>query len=193
LKRFPASVTLVVAMGLLEVEDGNVEDAMRDYQTAVQAEPNSPIVWELLGGIQMGNGNYLQAIHTFQKAAQLDPSNPRPLFYEGLVYTKMPNGTDAALDFFFRSLEKNRELAAPYFWIGSLYLHRAHKYKLAEKYLEDAVKRAPRWAAANQALIQCYRILNENRKAEALELRFKNAVPHSEPDPDGGALLESRQ
>jgi tetratricopeptide (TPR) repeat protein len=193
LKRFPSSVTLIVAMGLLEVEDGNVEDAVQDYQTAIQADPNSPIVWKLLGGIQMEKGNYSQAIQTFQKAAQLDPSNPQPLFYEGLAYTKVPNGTDGALECFLRSLEKNPELPAPSFWIGSLYLHRAHKYKLAEKYLEEAVKRAPGWGAANQTLIQCYRILNEDRKAEALELRYREAVHQSQSGPEAEALLESRQ
>lgn len=193
LKRFPSSVTLMVAMGLLEIEDGNVKDAMQDYQSAIQAAPNSPIAWKLLGGIQMEKGDYSQAIQTFQKAAQLDPSNPQPPFYEGLAYTKVPNGTDAALECFLRSLEKNPELSASYFWIGSLYLHRAHKYELAKKYLEEAVKRAPGWAAANQALIQCYRILKEDRKAEALELSYKEAVRQSQSGPDGEAVLESRQ
>jgi TolA-binding protein len=87
----------------------------------------------------------------------------------------------------------NPELPATYFWIGSLYLHRAHKYKLAEKYLEEAVKRGPDWAAANQMLIQCYRILKEDRKAEALDLRFKEAARQSRSGPDGEAGLESRQ
>jgi tetratricopeptide (TPR) repeat protein len=192
-KRFPSSVTVIVLKGLAEVEDGNAEDAMQDYQTAIQVDPNSPIVWKLLGGIQMMNGNYSQAIQTFQKAGQLDPKNPQPVFYEGLAHAKVPNGTDAALECFFRSLKKNPELAAPYFWIGSLYLHRAHKYILAEKYLEQAVKRAPGWAAANQTLIQCYRILNEDGKAEALELRYKEAVRQSRSGPDGEALLEPRQ
>ena len=174
-------------------EDGNVEDAIRDYQTAIQEDPNSPLTWKLLGEIQMVNGTYSQAIQSFEKAGQLDPGNPQPALYEGLAYAKLPNGTDAALGCFFRSLRKNPELPDPYFWIGSLYLHRAHKYILAEKYLEEAVKRAPRWAAANQALIQCYRILKEDQKAEALDLRYKEGVSQSQPGPDGEVLLEPQQ
>ncbi len=87
----------------------------------------------------------------------------------------------------------NPELPATYFWIGSLYLHRAHQYILAEKYLEEAVKRAPGWAAANQTLIQCYRILKEDGKAEALELRYKETVRQSPSGPDEQGLLETRQ
>ena len=192
-KRFPSSVTLIVAMGHVEVEDGNVEDAIQDYQTAIQEDPNSPLTWKLLGEIQMVNGTYSQAIQSFEKAGQLDPGNPQPALYEGLAYAKLPNGTDAALGCFFRSLRKNPELPDPYFWIGSLYLHRAHKYILAEKYLEEAVKRAPSWAAANQALIQCYRILKEDQKAEALDLRYKEGVSQSQPGPDGEVLLEPQQ
>lgn len=193
LKRFPSSAPLIVAMGLVEVEDGNVKEAMEDYQTAMQADPNSPIAWKLLGEIQMVNGNYSQAIQTYQKAGQHDPTNPQPLFYEGLAYAKAPKGTEAALECFFRSQKLNPELPATYFWIGSLYLHRAHKYVLAEKYLEEAVRRAPGWAAANQTLIQCYRILKEDGKAEALELRYKEAVGQSPSGTDDGGLLEPRQ
>ena len=193
LKKFPSSVNLLVAMGHVEVEDGNVEDAMQDYQTAVQLDPNSPLTWKLLGEIQMVNGDYSQAIQSFEKAGQLDPKNPQPVFYEGVAYAKVTNGTDAALECFFRSLKINPELPDSYFWIGSLYLHRAHKYILAEKYLEDAVKRAPGWAAANQTLIQCYRILKEDRKAEALELRYKEAVRRSQSDPEGEPLWERAQ
>ncbi len=92
LKRFPSSVTLMVALGLVEVEDGNVKEAMQDYQTAIQADPNSPIAWKLLGEIQMVNGNYSQAIQTYQKAGQLDPRNPQPVFYEGIAYSKAAQG-----------------------------------------------------------------------------------------------------
>jgi tetratricopeptide (TPR) repeat protein len=189
LKRFPNSVTSLVAMGLVELEDGNVQEAMQDYRTALQAEPNSPIACKLLGGIQSASGDYLEAIQTFEKAAELDPKDPQAVFYEGLAYAKMQDGTEKAIGCFFRSLKLNPQLADRYFWIGSLYLHREHKYDLAERYLEEAVKRAPSWAPANQALIQCYRILKKDQKVKALELRYKEAVQQSQSGPDLKTLL----
>jgi tetratricopeptide (TPR) repeat protein len=176
-------------MGLVELEDGNVQEAMQDYRTALQAEPNSPIACKLLGGIQSASGDYLEAIQTFEKAAELDPKDPQAVFYEGLAYAKMQDGTEKAIGCFFRSLKLNPQLADRYFWIGSLYLHREHKYDLAERYLEEAVKRAPSWAPANQALIQCYRILKKDQKVKALELRYKEAVQQSQSGPDLKTLL----
>jgi len=190
LKRFPSSVALVVAMGHVEAEEGNVEEALQDYQTAIQKDPNSPLAWKLLGEIQMVKGDYSQAIQAFEKAGQLDPKNPQLAFEEGVAYAKVPNGTEAALECFLRSLKKNPESPEPYFWIGSLYLHRAHKYDLAEKYLEEAVTRAPGWAAANQTLIQCYRLLKKDEKAQALDLRYKEAVRRSQSSPDGENVWE---
>ena len=47
LRRFPSSAPLIVAMGLVEVEDGNVKEAMEDYQTRASGTRGSipEVLW----------------------------------------------------------------------------------------------------------------------------------------------------
>jgi len=190
--RFPNSLTVTVARGFLELEVGTPESAMKYYFRAVQLEPDSSLTSELLGRIEMAKGDYSSALQAFKRAAELAPLDPRPLFLEGLAYTRTENGTDKAIDCFSRSLKLNPELADRYFWLGSLYFNRKHEYKLAEKYLEEAVKRAPNAAAANQMLIQCYRVLGENQKAADQADRYKQAMRQSPPGDDLKVVLDKQ-
>jgi tetratricopeptide (TPR) repeat protein len=166
---------------------------MRYYRTAIQVEPDSPLACKLLGRIQMGKGEYSEAIQTFKRAGRLAQLDPQPDFFEGLAYTRIGNATDQAIECFSRSLKLNPELPDGYFWLGSLYFHRKHEFKLAEKYLEEAVRRVPNWPAANQVLIQCYRMLGEDRKAADQVVRYREAASQSPPVFDLRAFLDTQR
>jgi tetratricopeptide (TPR) repeat protein len=192
-RRFPNSAAITVAKGFLQLEIGDLEKATEAYRAAVQMKPDFPMACKLLGRIEMAKGNYLEAIQIFKRAAQLAPLDPQPPFFEGLAYARVVNGTDMAIDCFLRSLKLNSELADRYFWLGSLYFHRKHEYELAKKYSEEAVRRAPSWAPANQLLIQCYRLLGENRLAAETEIRFREAVRQTVPGSDFRAFLDTQR
>ena len=71
-------------------------------------------------------------------------------------------------------LDPNR--ASTYYWLGSLYFHRDHDYRVAAQYLEQAVDRAPELEAAHQMLIQAYKRLGDGAKAAAQLRRYEEMV-----------------
>src|SRR5438034_1091398 len=83
---------------------------------------------------------------------------------------------EKAIEHFKRSLELDANRASTYYWLGSLYFHRDHDYRVAVQYLEQAVDRAPELEAAHQMLIQAYKRLGEDAKAAAQLRRYEEIV-----------------
>lgn len=192
LSRFPKSVTIWVAAGLVELEAGNLDDAMKDYDEAITLAPESSTAWQLLGKIQAAQGELQKAISTFQRAAQLDPADAQPDFLAGIAYMNLENGSDMALKSFLHALHLNPDFPDTYYWIGTLYLRRKQQYNLASQYFEGALRRAPAWGAAHQLLIQCYRLLGSNAKAEEQVLKYRNSMRSLQPVSDLKAFLEKQ-
>jgi len=192
LNRFPRSVTIWVAAGLVELEAGNPDDAMKDYDEAIALAPKSSSAWQLLGRIQVAQGELQKAISTFQRAAQLDPADAQPDFLAGVAYMRLENGSDMALKSFLRSLHLNPDFPDTYYWLGTLYLRRKQQYNLAAQYFRQALRRAPAWGAAHQLLIQCYRLLGDNAKAEEQVRKYRNSMRSSQPLSDLKVFLEKQ-
>lgn len=193
LQRFPKSARVQVAMGLLELVTGNAEFAMVHYRKAAELAPNTPQVYKLLGRIELKQGHYKGAIEAFKKAALLNPADAQPHFFSGLAYMKLEQGSDQALHSFLASLKLDPELPETYFWIGTIYARREHEYRLAAKYLEECLKRAPSWAAPYQLLIQSYRLLGDNTRAEEEVSRYKESARKVRPQSDLRTFLDKDQ
>lgn len=168
--RLPNSINIRVHMGLLELEGGNLAEALKVYQDASAIDSNSPAVLQLLGRIQMAQRSYPEAVATFERAARLAPGDAATHFYEGQAWMKMDDGSDRALESFTRSLQLDPRRAKTYYWLGSIYFHRKRDYRRAVEYLQQAVSRAPELEAAYQMLIEAYRLLGDEEKA-AEEIR----------------------
>jgi tetratricopeptide (TPR) repeat protein len=192
LDRFPRSVQIRVAAGLLELESGNPEDAMSDYRQAIALAPESPLAFQLLGRIQMAQGDLQEAISTFQRTVRLNPTDAQPDFLAGLAYMRLGDQPDMALKSFLLSLQLNPDSPGTYYWIGMIYLRRKHQYNLAAQYFLEALRRAPGWGAAHQSLIQCYRFLGEYTKAEEQARKYREAMRSVQPLSDLKAFLETQ-
>jgi tetratricopeptide (TPR) repeat protein len=116
---------------------------------------------------------YPDAIVTFERAAKLSPADAGIHFYAGQACMKTEQGTARALDHFKRSLELDPNRGSTYYWLGSLYFHRLHEYRVAVQYLEQAVDRSPELEAAHQMLIQSYKRLGEDEKAAGQLRRYQ--------------------
>ena len=93
---------------------------------------------------------------------------------------------------FLRSLKLNPDLPSTYYWIGVVYLRRKQQYNLAAQYLLQAVQRAPGSGAAYQSLIQCYRLLGDDAKAEEQTRKYREAMRSAQPLSDLKAVLETQ-
>jgi tetratricopeptide (TPR) repeat protein len=174
--RFPRSVTTRVEAGNIELESGNPERALEKQQQAASLHSKSPGVLLLLGRIQLIQRRYPEAIATLEQAAKLAPADAGIHFYAGQAWMKAEQGTERAIEHFKRSLELDPNRASTYYWLGSLYFHRDHDYRVAAQYLEQAVDRAPELEAAHQMLIQAYKRLGDGAKAAAQLRRYEETV-----------------
>ncbi len=173
---FPRSVTTRVEAGRIELEAGNPERALELQHQAATLDPQFPGVLSLLGRIQLEQRRYSEAIATLEQAAKLSPADAGIHFYAGQAWMKTEQGTARALDHFKRSLELDPNRAITYYWLGSLYFHRLHDYRVAAQYLEQAVDRSPELDAAHQMLIQAYKRLGEDEKAAGQLRRYQAIV-----------------
>ena len=173
---FPRSVTTRVEAGSIELESGNPERALEKQQQAASLHPKSPGVLLLLGRIRLTQRRYPEAIATLEQAAKLAPADAGIHFYAGQAWMKTEQGTEKAIEHFKRSLELDANRASTYYWLGSLYFHRDHDYRVAVQYLGQAVDRAPELEAAHQMLIQAYKRLGEDAKAAAQLRRYEEIV-----------------
>jgi tetratricopeptide (TPR) repeat protein len=176
LTHFPRSVTTRVEAGRIELEAGNPERALELQHEAAMLDPRFPGVLSLLGRIQLVQRRYPEAIATLEQAAKLAPADAGIHFYAGQAWMKTNQGTDRALEHFKRSLELDPGRASTYYWLGSLYFHRKHDYRIATQYLEQAVGRSSDLEAAYQMLIQAYKRLGEDEKAAGQLRRHQETV-----------------
>src|SRR5260370_40313350 len=164
---FPRSVTTRVEAGRIELEAGNPERALELQHQAATLDPQFPGVLSLLGRIQLAHRRYSEAIATLEQAAKLSPADAGIHFYAGQAWMKTEQGTARALDHFKRSLELDPNRAITYYWLGSLYFHRLHDYRVAAQYLEQAVDRSPELDAAPHILLHAYNTLREDKQPPA--------------------------
>jgi tetratricopeptide (TPR) repeat protein len=170
---FPRSVATRVEAGNIELQAGNPERALELQRQAATLDPQFPGVLSLLGRIQLAQRRYPEAIATLEQAAKLSPADAGIHFYAGEAWMKTEQGTERALEHFKRSLELDPNRGSTYYWLGSLYFHRLHDYRVAVQYLEQAVDRSPELEAAHQMLIQSYKRLGEDEKAAGQIRRYQ--------------------
>lgn len=190
--RFPNSIKARVQLGVLELEGGNLAEALQAYREAAVIDSNPTPALLLLGRIQIAQGSYQEAVGTLEQAARMAPGNAALYFYEGRAWMKMEDGTDRALESFGRSLQLDPSRATTYYWLGSLYFHRKHDYRHAAEYLEQAIHRAPELEAAYQMLIQAYRLLGEDKKADEQIRKYHEAMGRMQPESELKALQDRR-
>ncbi|HKV62267.1 MAG TPA: tetratricopeptide repeat protein [Candidatus Acidoferrum sp.] len=173
---FPRSFATRVEAGTIELEAGNPERALELQRDAAGLDAKSPGVLSLLGRIQMAQRNYLGATASLEQAAKLAPEDAGIHFYAGQAWMKADQGTERAIEHLKRSLDLDASRGSTYYWLGSIYFHRNHDYRLAVRYLEQAMLRAPELEAAHQMLIQAYKRLGEDAKADEQLRRYQETV-----------------
>lgn len=174
--QFPRSVAARVEAGRIELEEGNPERALELQHGAAGLDAKSPAVLSLLGRIQLAQRDDQGAIATLEEAAKLAPADAGIHFYAGQAWMKTDQGTERALAHFKKSLELDPSRASTYYWLGSIYFHRNHDYRTAVQYLEQAVDRGPELEAAHQMLVQAYKRLGEDAKADEQLQRYQEIV-----------------
>ena len=171
-KRHPQSVRILVAMSLLHLELGYPDRARIGYEKARAIDPESPMVWKLLGRIQNGEGHYEEAVKTFEHAAALDSKDAQIPLFMGMALARIENRGDAALQSFLHALALDPTLTEARFQAAVIYQGR-DDYANAATQLQKVIAAAPGNLRARQLLVQAYSRLGLAEKAAAEQKKLR--------------------
>ena len=76
----------IFLLSQLEIQAGNIEDAIRSVEAVVVIEPNNPVFFFQLGLLQSNIGDNKKAIIALEKAVALNPQYSNARYFLGLGY-----------------------------------------------------------------------------------------------------------
>jgi tetratricopeptide (TPR) repeat protein len=88
-----------VLLGQVANLQGHTQEAIDDYNQALQVVPGNSLAYKSLGIIYFPRGDYAQAKEYFEKAVLLDPQEEESRFYLGTCYLKLGEPRRAAAQF----------------------------------------------------------------------------------------------
>jgi tetratricopeptide (TPR) repeat protein len=142
---------------------GDSDDAVKEYQAALQLGPDEAELHESLGEFYLDNHADQDAQHELTKAVELDPSRTKTLYLLGRLYV-LDNQNDKAVPILVRALEIQPNLNAASALLGTVYI-RLGKFAEAVQPLERAAP-LDHMGNIHYQLFQAYRKLGQNELAE---------------------------
>jgi tetratricopeptide (TPR) repeat protein len=99
---------------------GDIAEAERAFQEAIQKTPARPEPWYFLGAIDLQRGEEEKAIERFQKVLKLAPNHLLSTYNIGLAYLRLGK-RDEAIPFFQKAVEIQPAFYPAYLELGRLY------------------------------------------------------------------------
>jgi tetratricopeptide (TPR) repeat protein len=86
------------ALGKVYLAQGRSDEAIREFQEALQASPNNAQIYNDLGAASLEKGDFSPALDSFNKALQLDPNLLEARFNRALADEKLSRIEEAKAD-----------------------------------------------------------------------------------------------
>jgi tetratricopeptide (TPR) repeat protein len=158
-------------------ENGNIQEAIKEFKLALELDPNNVNVHNSLGVCYGLQSDYDLAITEFQKAIAIDPGEYMALYNLGLVHLLIEQ-RDRALAYFLDANKINGNNYEVAFQTGKLYFEAAN-FNKSRVYLERAVELEPESAPVYRYLGDCYAAA---RLPEAAISAYKKAIKYNPHD-----------
>lgn len=162
------------ALGIFYTTLGRYEEAIAEYQRAIELDRQSPYPYNGLGNVYYALGRHEEAITAYQRAIELDPKLASPHYGLGNAYDALGHHDDAIAEF-RRAIELDPQDAYPHNGLGNVYYILGH-YEEAVAEFQRALELDPKFAPAyfNWALAEVRRnnvdaALEQLKRAIALE------------------------
>jgi protein O-GlcNAc transferase len=165
-----------IKQALSHYSSGNLQEAARLFQSALEARPDSAEILHLLGIIHAQLGNYEPATSYLKRTLQLSPANAEAYLALGII-SRQKGMTDEATGYFQKSISLNPDNAVAYSNLGSVLQERGLGDEAINAY-RKAVEIAPDSGEAHTNLGTALQLKGQNDEAIAC---FYKAV---ERDPD---------
>ena len=187
--RFPTPGELTSCVPKASPFAGDHDDAIKEYEAALQLRPDEAELHEAMGEFYLDNRSDEDAQKELEKAVALDPSRTKTLYLLGRLYV-LDNQNEKAVPFLERALQLQPNLNEASGLLGTAYI-RMGKFADAVPSLEKA---APLDHNGNihYQLYQAYRKLGEADLAQKALARSQD-IRRSSLERDQALIMGSPQ
>jgi tetratricopeptide (TPR) repeat protein len=153
-------------LGLLSAREGQTDEAIRQFQQALQLDPDHFIALENLGNAYRQAKRWDGAKATLQRALQLNPDSAEANYAMGMAYAQTDDA-DRAYDYLQKAVAEKPAYPEALNNLGVLYL-RKNQPADAEKSFKEAIRVAPSFEQSYFNLARLYAIEGNNAAARQL-------------------------
>jgi tetratricopeptide (TPR) repeat protein len=172
-------------------QQGDIEGAVKEFQTALQLDAANVNVLNSLGVCYGVRGEIKEALRSFETVLSLDPDHMMACYNAGYVCSLMDR-SEAALEYFLRADGTGQPAFEVAFQIGKLYL-KTGEPEQGKPFFEKALALNPDAAAAYFHLGECFEAMGEKEQAK---LHYETAVKKNPQDAAAlsalGALYDAK-
>jgi tetratricopeptide (TPR) repeat protein len=143
-------------LGLLSAREGHTDEAIQQFQQALQLDPDHFIALENLGNAYRQAKRWDDAKATLQRALQLNPDNAEANYALGMVYAQTDDA-DRAYEYLKKAVAEKPAYPEALNNLGVLYLRKQQPAE-AENSFKEAIRVAPSFEQSYFNLARLYAI-----------------------------------
>ena len=153
-------------LGLLSAREGHTDEAIQQFQQALQLDPDHFIALENLGNAFRQAKRWDDAKSTLQHALALNPESAEANYAMGMVYAQT-NDEDRAFEYLQKAIAEKPAYPEALNNLGVLYLRKRQPTD-AENSFKEAIRVAPTFEQSYFNLARLYAIEGNNAAARQL-------------------------
>lgn len=128
-------------LGIAYMGKGFYDEAISQFEKAVQMDPTFEIGYYNLGVAYTGKGQYEEALAKYQKVLQIDPDHAQTHFKLGSIYERR-GAFNPAMEEYKKAIESKPDYAEAHFNLGLLYGKKGMFIQAAESF-NEAIRSKP--------------------------------------------------
>ncbi|MEO1449181.1 MAG: tetratricopeptide repeat protein [Bacteroidota bacterium] len=175
-----ASALLADGSGTRDVDTETFEEALADFEQAVDVQPDKPLLYLIRGRmyLQQGDGKYLSSAQAdFERVLDLENNQPEALRYLGESLAKQEK-YDEAISFLTQALEQNPNTETILLRGVSFFRQHPPRYAEALRDFTEAQQQMPRLESLYIWRAQCMQEMGHVGEAIAEYDRLIELAPH---------------
>jgi tetratricopeptide (TPR) repeat protein len=162
-------------LGILAARAGRTDEAIENFQQALQIDPDHLIALDNLGNAYREKRCWEDAKTVLRRALQLNPEDPEANYSLGMVFAQLDD-TERAYEYLQKALAARPAYPEALNNLGVLYL-RTQRQEQAEKSFRESIRVAPAFDQSYLNLARLYALEGDTRKARAVLLDLLKQHP----------------
>lgn len=158
-------------------QEGNLAEAIREYESALKLDPKNTNVLNSLGVCFAAKNELDRALELFRKSAETDPGEAMPIYNEGLVH-EIRGEKEKALEAFEKAMALNPESFEFFFHAGKIHMD-AGDLEKALPLLEKASVLKPENGSVLAFLAECFLLVENFEKSFQFFRKAQQRLPRN--------------